>query len=136
MLALLAGFIVAPHTHRHPADGVAHHDHPQRGAVKHAHLTSHAPGQAHHAPEPGDQHGVGTAEGPGQPHAVSAAGEFVFRAPPGPASPSRAVLAEVASVIPLIAISIAYEVFQPPAHAPPEGRSCRSRAPPIAPPAA
>ena len=53
-LALLVGFVAAPHTHLHPSGQSVANDSRHAHAVLHSHVTSHEEGHGHDAPADAD----------------------------------------------------------------------------------
>jgi hypothetical protein len=137
--AVLAGLILAPHTHVHPAGTApgsdADHRHLDRAAVKHAHMTPHtsAPFYALDVREGDDSEPPHEHDGP---TIVSDPGAFAFQLKTGPRSPTPSVLAWIVGLVPPTIALLVASVFHPPAHGPPEGLAAPPRAPPFAPPAA
>lgn len=143
VLAVLAGFVLAPYSHIHAGTGESvaelHHGHLGNGAVAHAHLDSHEHGQGNH---PSDRLDVGrpTVSAGHESEAresVVVADEFVAHsAADGLRSPAPVTLVTTIAIVPVAAGSIADDRLQPPAHGPPASRPSAPRAPPTLLPAA
>jgi hypothetical protein len=136
--AVVAGLVLAPHSHIHPAGAApgrdAHHRHVGRVAITHAHLTPHAAAVLSAWAARDDE--VHEADHEHEHPAAISTGEFAWRLVGSAQSPAPSVLTVVTRLLPPTAIVIPPTALQPPAHGPPEGPPAPSRAPPIAPPAA
>jgi hypothetical protein len=137
--AVLAGLVLAPHTHVHTAGTApgsdAHHRHPGGAAVRHAHMTPHAsaPFYALDARE-GDE--SAPAHDHDGPSVLPDPGAFAFQLKAGPRSPTPSALAWIVSLVPPTMAMVVASVLHPPGHGPPERLAARPRAPPPTPPAA
>jgi hypothetical protein len=136
--ALVAGLVVTPHSHIHPAGASpvqdAHHRHLGGAAVRHAHPTPHGPAASSRA-------AIAEAEIPQGDHdhrhpVALSTGEFAPRVVNTPQAPPPLVLAWVASPAAPTPRVIRPTALQPPSHGPPEAPPAPSRAPPVALPAA
>jgi hypothetical protein len=134
---LLAGFVVAPHVHVHPASGDATADsHAGGHTVKHSHLTPHGSRESRGGHGTTDVHFDRGDHAHGQAPVLTAS-DFVFRTVSGPDCSSPSILrVHVPSASPAPAVSMLEAALQPPAHGPPAGRLFLARAPPPVPPAA
>jgi hypothetical protein len=130
--AVVAGLVLAPHSHVHPAGAApgrdAHHRHVGTVAVKHAHVTPHTAPVFPAVATSDDE--VHQDDHEHEDPVALPTGEFVWRVVGSPQSPAPSVLTAVARLVPPTAAVVLPTVFQPPAHGPPEGPPAPSRAPP------
>lgn len=128
VMALLLGFVAAPHTHVHQsARGLGDiHDHDSRPAtLLHAHVTPHADdADAHHSPAEGDQD---------VEHKIWSVGGLVFQAAPLVRAPLAALPVSRVTDIVSTGAGVGVTVTQPGAHAPPFLAGANLRAPPFVP---
>jgi hypothetical protein len=137
--ALVAGLILAPYAHVHPAGSApgsdAHHRHLGGAAVRHAHMTPHTS-----APSYALDAGVGDESAPAHEHdghtVLSDPGAFAFQLKAGPRPPAPSVLAWMVNLVPPTMAVLVAPIFHPPGHGPPERLAAPPRAPPFTPPAA
>lgn len=125
-LALLVGFVAAPHTHLHLAgQGVvsdAQHALAQTTSVVHAHLTPHHSGQGHDAHRDADH---------GDVPQTASVDVFVFQAAASPTWPSPVTVQRAVTLAPVPTAWAGVSAHHPRAHGPPSIRPPASRAPPL-----
>jgi len=137
VLALLAGFVLAPHTHIHGGAGESvaelHDGHVTNGALAHAHLDSHQRAHRFDLGRPA----ISVGHESGGDASVVVADEFVSHsAEDGLRYPAPLTLVTFSAVASAHAASITIDPLEPPAHGPPPNRPSAPRAPPTLLPAA